>query len=306
MTESTKVLVTGAAGHLGSHLVPELAGAGFEVTGLDVLRPEPFLQEEVDFVQADLTRPEMFRPVLEGRDILVHCASIHPWKDYTDDQYHDVNVKGTWHLYTAAAEAGVSRVVLTSSIAAIGYGPRSGAIPVVTEECMFSLGDLYSLTKHVQEDIAGMFADRGEVQTIALRPPAFMPRSDLATGFALTGHFAVVEDMASVHLAAVEVLAGRRDVPRALSGFEAFFTTNALPYTQEDLAGPGGDGDIRPLVRKYWPEAYDWLVERGYEGGWLPAVYDLSKAQRLLGWEPQFNFGEWWEEREESRMWNEE
>jgi nucleoside-diphosphate-sugar epimerase len=297
MNDMTKILVTGAAGHLGSHLVSELADAGFDVTALDIVQPDPHLGGEADFVQADLRRPDSFRPVLEGQDILVHCASIHPWKDYSEDQYHDANIKGTWHLYAAAEEAGLDRVVLTSSIAAVGYGPGSGTIPVVTEDSMFSLQDLYSLTKHVQEDIAGMYADRGRIRTIALRPPAFMPRSDLATGFALTGHFAGVEDMVSAHLAAVEVLAGRRKTPRPLDAFEPFFTTNALPYTAEDLSGLGPEGDIRPLVQKYWPEAYDWLVERGYEGGWLPAVYDLSKAKRLLGWKPRFNFDQWWAER---------
>jgi UDP-glucose 4-epimerase len=297
MTETKKILVTGAAGHLGSHLVPELAAAGFEVTGLDIVPPTPSLPEQASFVQVDLSRRDTIGPVLAGQEILVHCASIHPWKDYTDDQYHDANIKGTWHLYAEAAEAGLSQVVLTSSIAAIGYGPDSGAVPVVSEDCMFSLKDLYSLTKHVQEDIAKMYAETEQIQTIALRPPAFMPRGELETGFALTGHFAVVEDMVSAHVAAVDVLAGRRDSPEPLTGFEAFFTTNELPYTAEELDGLKRDGDIRPLVRKHWPKACEWLIERGFEGGSLPAVYDLSKAKRLLGWKPQFNFGEWWEKQ---------
>ena len=102
-------------------------------------------------------------------------------------------------------------------------------------------------------------------------------------GFHLTGCFAVVEDVVAAHLAAAQVLAGVREPGAPLRPFEAFFVTNRLPYTREDAASLGSPPDVRPLVRKYWPEAYEWLCERGFSGGWLPAVYDCTKAERMLG-----------------------
>jgi nucleoside-diphosphate-sugar epimerase len=292
MAHTQKWIVTGAAGHLGSHLVPALLGEGADVVGTDIVEP-PEIAAGAPFVHCDLTDAAALPDVLSGADLIVHCASIHPWKKYTDAQYLDANVKGTWHLYAVAASLGIGRIVLTSSIAASGYNAPPETWPV-SEDAQSTPTDLYSLTKHVQEDIARLFAAKGQVRTIALRPPAFMPKPDLETGFSLTGCFAVVEDIVSAHVAAARVMTGRQSPGGPLEPFEALFITNRLPYTAEDAGLRDPDGGIGPLVRKYWPEAYDWLVARGYAGRSLHAVYDLSKAKRLLGWEPKFNFEQWY------------
>ena len=293
MSELNRVLVSGAAGHLGSYLVAELVKEGFEVTGVDVVeRPEgrPGPQR---FVQGDLSDRRLVKKVVKGAELIVHCASIHPWKEYIDDQYLDANIKSTWHLYAVAAELGVGHVVLTSSIAAMGYAAPSDRWPV-TEEYESIPQDLYSFTKHAQEDIARHFAARGAVRTIALRPPAFMPRPELETGFGLLGAFGLVDDVASAHLAAVRVMAGRQEPGDMLQPFEAFFCTLPLPYTAEDIANSESPGSVDlDLVRKHWPHAVDWLAERGFAGAWLPAVYDIGKARRLLSWEPKRDF-DWW------------
>ena len=46
---------------------------------------------------------EQARAAVEGAELIVHCASLHPWKPYTDDQYLDCNLKGAWHVFAAAA-----------------------------------------------------------------------------------------------------------------------------------------------------------------------------------------------------------
>ena len=297
MADDIHVLVTGAAGHLGSHLVPALLDAGFRVSGLDTVLPGAPLPRECRFLKADLARPEAYRDLLQREEILVHCASIHPWKPYSDEEFLDSNVKGTWQLYAAAKEAGVNKIVLTSSIAAVGYGdPEDRDWPMTEERECEAVSDLYSLTKRAQEDTARLFSKTAGIRTLALRPPAFMPKGELETGFLLTGAYAVVQDMVAAHVAAVRVLAGLRKPAIAIEDFEAIFTTNALPYTREDAALLGQDGDMRPLARKHWPEAYDWLTEHGYRGGWLPTVYSLEKAKRILDWEPRYNFEQWWAE----------
>lgn len=287
------VLVTGAAGHLGFHLVPELLSAGFEVTGFDVAEPPGPVPEGCRFLCADLTDvPTLTRAVGEVT-LIVHCASLHPWKTYTDEQYLDANIEGTWNLYAAAVASGVDRIVLTSSIAATGYQNVPTDAWPIREDAQFPLGDLYSFTKHAQEDIARSFAHREQVRTIALRPPAFFPRPDLETGFLLTGNFALVDDMVSAHVAAVRVMSGLQEPGGPLCSFEAIHVTNKLPYTPQDaeLLEPGRG--VRRLVQKYWPEAYEWLVGHGYQGASLAALYDLSRAQRILGWQPVHNFEQW-------------
>ncbi|NCO36616.1 MAG: hypothetical protein AUJ92_21300 [Armatimonadetes bacterium CG2_30_59_28] len=291
-----RVLVTGAAGHLGSHVVAELVKDGFAVRGWDIADPPSSVSDACEVAKVDLTDADAVQEGLDGADVIVHCASIHPWKKYTDAQYVDANVKGTWNLYAQAADVGVNKIVLTSSIAATGYGNIPASACPVKEDQVFPLGDLYSFTKHAQEDIARLFADKGLIQTIALRPPAFMPKPNLQTGFSLTAAYAVVDDVTAAHVAAVRVLAGMWEPPEPLARFEAFYITNRVPYGTEDLVELEKDRDLRPLVKMHWPNAYDWLIERGYEGGWLPGVYDLSKAKRLLNWSPMYNFDEWFEQ----------
>ncbi len=297
---STRVLVTGASGHLGSHLIPLLEADGLEVVGLDMVAPATSMER---FVQADLADRQALDHALDGVDLVVHCASIHPWKPYADDQYLDANVKGTWHLYSAAAEKNIDRVVLTSSIAAVGYGPvrpdgtPDAALWPLSESYRGVPRDLYSFTKHAQETTARLFAANDAVRTLALRPPAFMPRPELDQGLGLLGVWADVEDVASAHLAAVRTFLGMGSPCRELERFEAIFVTNSLPYT-------AGDGDLlegsavsRPLVAKYWPEAADWFAEQRAGPVWLPGVYDLMKARVLLGWKPTWDFARWYEEK---------
>jgi len=285
---ATTVLVTGASGHLGSHLVPMLVRDGFDVRGLDMASPPAPLPEECAFTQADLSDRESLREALRGVDLVVHTASLHPWKTYTDDQYLDANVKGTWSLYALAAELGISRIVLTSSIAAIGYGGIPMDAWPVGEDALFPLSDIYSYTKHTQETIARLYADAGTIHTFALRPPAFMPTSELDTCLAMTGSFCVVDDIASAHVAAARVICGRQEPGGQVGPFEAFNTVNRLPYTAEMCREV--DGDPKRLVQLCWPEAYEWLRENGFTGQGMSASYDISKAKRILGWKPVFNF----------------
>lgn len=285
--KATVVLVTGAAGHLGSSLAPMLVADGFDVRGLDMLAPAKPLPAECVFTQADLSDRDALGAALQGVDVIVHTASLHPWKTYTDDQYIDANVKGTWTLYALAAELGVGKVVLTSSIAAIGYGNIPMAAWPIGEDALFPLSDIYSYTKYTQETIANIYATAGTICTFALRPPAFMPAPPLATCMAMTGSFCVVDDIAAAHLAAVRVIAGLQAAGDDVGMFEAFNTVNRLPYTAEMCRQVAGDG--MKLAKLCWPDQYDWLVDNGFEGHAGPA-YDIAKAERVLGWQPEFNF----------------
>ncbi len=284
------VLVTGAAGHLGRHLIPMLLAEGMTVRGMDMAAPETPLPDDCAFTQTNLSDREVMRDLLDGVDVIVHTASLHPWKEYTDDQYIDANVKGTWTLYALAAEMGIDKIVLTSSIAAIGYNNIPMDVWPVREDALFPLSDIYSYSKYTQETIAKLRAEAQEVRTFAIRPPAFMPRSPLDTCLTMIGAFAIVEDIAAAHVAAVRVLAGLQDPGEPVGWFEAFHTVNALPYTAEmcrDL-----DNDPNALAKRCWPDAYDWLVANGYGGQWIGPAYDISKARRILGWQPKFNFEE--------------
>ena len=279
------IAVTGAAGHLGANLCRRLAGLGEgDLVRID-LRDLPDGPGEAR--QANLAEPGDAAAALEGADVIVHCAAVHPWRPYTEEQYVDLNIKGTWYVYAAAAGLGVERVILTSSIAAAGYRFTPEAWPI-SEEMETTPSDIYSFTKHSQEVTARHFASDHGIATIALRPPAFMPKGELETGLSLLGAFCLVDDVVEAHVAALMA-------KEISSGFEAFFATNRLPYGSQD-----GDiaGDAWSLVERHYPGVRAWFGDRGLGSlvPWVPAVYSIEKAKTALGWQPRYSFDWWWRE----------
>jgi nucleoside-diphosphate-sugar epimerase len=279
----TRICVTGASGHLGSHLCPELVERGYDLICVDMEPPKEACGE---FRQADLRAESETFSALDGAELLIHCASIHPWKQYTDEQYLDCNVKGTWNVFQAASEHGIKRVVLTSSIAACGYNPDPELCPVDESYQQEPLGDIYSITKRFQEQIAGHFCRRSGMQVIALRPPNFVPRPPLQTGAALLSGCLVVEDIASAHVKALDVwdrLEGR---------FEPFFIAPTFPYSPEEARELSDNP--KAVLDKHFPGAWDWFKERGMSLYPVINQYDSSKAKQILDWQPEHTFTHWW------------
>lgn len=126
------VLVTGAAGFIGHHVVRLLTEAGRSVRA--VLRPgedprnlagiDPALVERVE---ADILDQGRMRALIRGCDAVYHLAAI--YRTWVPDPrlLYDVNVTGSANVLAAAAEAGVRKVVYTSSIAAVGL--RDDGLP---------------------------------------------------------------------------------------------------------------------------------------------------------------------------------
>ncbi|WP_349426737.1 SDR family oxidoreductase [Microbacterium sp. LWS13-1.2] len=121
--ERVRVLVTGGAGFLGSHVAAALVAhpdVDLVVAG-DVRRPEHPI-EGVVYDDCDVTRAAGLVPLLERHriDVVVHLAAIvHPGRDH--DLEYRVDVDGSRHVLEACVEAGVRRVVVSSSGAAYGY-----------------------------------------------------------------------------------------------------------------------------------------------------------------------------------------
>ncbi len=110
-------LVTGGAGYLGRHLVARLVESGAEVRTLDIAPSAP-----VDGVQAflgDIRDYRSIRPAFEGVDVVYHTAALIELLAIYTSAYRrrvfDVNVLGTQQVIRACRDAGVSRLVYTSS-----------------------------------------------------------------------------------------------------------------------------------------------------------------------------------------------
>jgi dihydroflavonol-4-reductase len=131
----TNVLVTGGSGFIGSHCVVALLNAGYRVRTTVrspereadvrhmVARAGADAAHTVTFAVADLTSDDDWPEAIDGSDFVLHVASPHPPEDPNDE--HEVIVPardGTIRVLRAARDAGVKRVVLTSSFAAVSRG----------------------------------------------------------------------------------------------------------------------------------------------------------------------------------------
>lgn len=129
------VLVTGAAGFTGHHMVAEAVKAGFRVRATDVSSRyygAMFDALGVEFVKSDLTRREGLDDLVSGVDSIVHVAGIH---DYStpDPVIYAVNVNAVENLCDAAVKNGIERFMHFSSVGVYGYSSNPGN-PVTEED----------------------------------------------------------------------------------------------------------------------------------------------------------------------------
>jgi dihydroflavonol-4-reductase len=166
-----KIFLTGATGFVGHHVAQALAAQGADLRFL--VRKSSNLNnlEGIDgeTVMGDLARPESYAPALEGRDAVLHVAADYRLWIRDPDAMYRINVDGTRDLLRAAREAGVRRVVYTSSVATMHF--RTDGI-VINEDTPVSLKDMvghYKRSKFMAEQQAIAAAEDGQ-QVIILNP----------------------------------------------------------------------------------------------------------------------------------------
>ena len=277
-----KVLVTGAAGVLGGSIARALMPA-YDVTVTDMRETSLPLPARA----ADLSKIEQAMEACKGVDIIVHPAAIHPWKKYTPEQYLDWNIKATYNVLAAAAEAGVKRVVYTSSIAAMGYKPGAPSeLPFDEKKPCWPQEDLYGVTKHVGEQFCRLFANTKGLKYVALRPGYFVPRDEMDPNLGLMYLNCRVhpEDVMSAHVQAVS--------QPGIEG-QAFVITADMPFRSEDAAAL--KTDPAPIVTKYFLRAEALFKDPAFKPRPITYYYTIEKAKRLLGWRPKMSFGPWLE-----------
>lgn len=174
------VLVTGACGFVGSHLVDHLLRQpGLRVRATDLPEADrTFLNPGAEFVPSDLRNPASLRQVVQGVDVIYHAASLFRYSARWEDLYA-VNVEGTRHLCETALEAGVSKIVLISSAGVYGV-PRS--LPVREDDPKHP-SNPYERSKWEQELALQEVCESGGLEYVILRPaPIYGPRNRYGIG----------------------------------------------------------------------------------------------------------------------------
>ncbi len=156
-------LVTGATGFLGSHIARKLAERGDKVRILLRKTSKTINIDDINAerVYGDVTDIDSIRKALEGCDTLYHAAGIVSLKQADSKKMEDINVKGTCNVLMAAMEAGVKKVVYTSSVAAIGLKPGKEAADEETPFDPAATDIQYIKSKYYAEQEALKFFGKG-------------------------------------------------------------------------------------------------------------------------------------------------
>lgn len=175
----TRVLVTGGAGFIGSHVSEQLLARGDEVTVVDDLSTgkRENLREGVAFVEGDLARPGVAERAVEGCHKIVHCAASASVTRSVEDPVAstEANLQASTRLLLAARDAGVSRLVYSSSSAAYGGEVEGAAVETLREAPMSP----YGMNKLAAEQLFRMAPALFDVDTVCLRYfNVFGPRQD--------------------------------------------------------------------------------------------------------------------------------
>jgi UDP-glucose 4-epimerase len=174
VSKSMRVLVTGGAGFIGSHVVDRLVRGGFDVRVLDNLSTGSIANIQghldsgsIDFVEGDILDSSLAKKCLENVDVVVHLAALIsvPLSLQNPQLTFDINVGGTLNLLRNSVEAKIKRFIFISSCAVYG-DPKT--LPV-TEEAPTNPISPYAESKLLAERYCLGFGQRRHFQTVILR-----------------------------------------------------------------------------------------------------------------------------------------
>jgi len=168
-TKATKVLVTGGAGFIGSHLVDALVEEGYSVVVIDNLSTgkKSQVNKKAKFIKADIRNLKKIKPYFKGVNLVFHLAArVHIQPSIKDPvPTFDHNMTGTLNVLLASRDAGVKRVVYSASSSS--YGDQD-TVPLY-EEMAPHFKNPYSLSKYVGEEMCRLFSNLYGLETVSLR-----------------------------------------------------------------------------------------------------------------------------------------
>ncbi len=177
MPETLRALVTGGTGFVGSNLALRLVERRWKVRILErpganreLLEGGPF-----EFVNGDVLQPETLPPAMEDIDVVFHAAGVVDYWRQGVERMYEVNVEGTRHVMAAALQAGVPRLVHTSSTAAMGIHPNV----VVDESFTFNAKPnsfVYGHSKYEAEKVVFEYIRKGLPAIIVCPTTVIGPR----------------------------------------------------------------------------------------------------------------------------------
>jgi nucleoside-diphosphate-sugar epimerase len=295
--------ISGGAGFLGLHLARRLLTDGHEVRTLDVVPlDDAELESSVQELRGDVRDPERVQELVSGAEVVVHAAAALPIQA-SRESIRSVNVGGTENVLRAARDAGVRRVVFISSTAVYGVPEKH---PIEEDDPLVGVG-WYGESKIDAEGLCRVAA----VETTIVRPKTFIGPERLGVFEILfdwiregrriyilgQGHnryqLLTVEDLVDAIVRAATVPDAARQTFNV--GATEFGTVRSDLQALIDHAG--STSRLRPVPVKPAELALralellkvSPLAEWHYKTAHKDSFVDVSRAQRVLGWQPRLS-----------------
>lgn len=301
-----KVLVTGADGFIGSHLVEELLLQGYEVRAfvlynsfntwgwLDTF-PQDVL-DRIDVFAGDVRDPNAVRKALDGVDAVMHLAALIaiPYSYYAPDAYVDTNIKGTLNVLQAAKDLRIRRVLVTSTSEVYGTAQY---VPI-DEKHPYQGQSPYSATKIGADRLAESFYRSFNLPVTIVRPfNTFGPRQS-ARAVIPTIITQLLAGKTEIHLGSLKPTRDFNYVKDTVRGFIEIMKSEQTIGEEINIATQReiSIGQLaEELIRQINPEARIVCEEQRLH----PANSEVErllgcneKILRLTDWKPQYTFEE--------------
>lgn len=301
-----KVLVTGADGFIGSHLVERLLERGYEVRAftfynsfnswgwLDTLPSDRLKQIEI--FAGDIRDPNGVREAVKGIDAIFHLAALIaiPYSYHSPDSYVDTNIKGTLNVLQAARELGLERVLVTSTSEVYGTAQY---VPI-DEKHPFQGQSPYSATKIAADRLAESFYRSFELPVTIVRPfNTYGPRQS-ARAVIPTIITQLLSGRTQIHLGSLTPTRDFNYVSDTVNGFIAIAESDHTIGEEINIATMQeiSIGELaQEIIRQINPSAAIQCDEqrlRPEKSEVNRLLGDNSKIKSLTDWKPEFSLSE--------------
>ena len=302
----SKVLVTGGAGFIGSHLIDRLLNEGFEVTVIDNLYTGPLEniahyqdREEFYFIKGDIRDFNLVKETIKGIDAVFHEAALASVTLSVENPIltNDINVIGTLNLLKASSDLHVKRFIYASSAAVYGDTPS----PQKREDMTPNPTSPYGVSKLAAEDYVKLFHKLYGLETVSLRYfNVYGPRQRFDIQCAYGGAITIFTNRLLKNMP--PIIYGDGQQTRDFVYIQDVVEANMLALSSEKAAGEvfnigtGTNVSVNQIaealkdimnkkdLKNVHADPRPTDIRHGYA--------DISKAQKILGYSPKFSIKE--------------
>lgn len=298
----TKVLVTGGAGFIGSHIVDTLLAAGHEVVCLDNLSSgkisniqHHLKNKQFTFIEGDIRSYDICLKATKNVDYISHQAAMGsvPRSIEFPLMYEDINIKGTLNIFESARVNNIKTVVFASSSSVYG---DSESLPK-REEIIGACLSPYALTKLSNEQFAKLYSRLYGLNTVGLRYfNVYGPRQSPDGGYAAV----IPRFITSVIDGENPIINGSAEISRDFTYVQNVVSANILAlFNGDQLTGEsfniacGQAITLRRLfeeIKEGLNSELSYTISKYRKGDIQHSLASIEKARKMMGYNPEIDF----------------